>query len=87
MNGTEAQLQNAINRIEKRLDWIEENLGRLRELQYVPMGRSEVRPDAGGVPADVLELVRAGKKLEAIKRYHELAGGDVAQARQVINDL
>ena len=84
---TEAQLENAINRIEKRLDWIEENLGRVVELQYVPMGRSEIRPDAAGVPADVLELVRAGKKLDAIKRYHELAGLDLAHARQVIYDL
>jgi hypothetical protein len=31
---TEAQLQNAISRIEKRLDWIEENLGRVVELQF-----------------------------------------------------
>jgi hypothetical protein len=84
---TEVQLENAINRIEKRLDWIEQNLGRVVELQYVPMGRSQTRPDAAGVPADVLELVRAGKKLDAIKRYHELAGLDLAHARQLINDL
>jgi len=86
-NMTEAQMANAINRIDKRLDWIEEALGRVVELRYVPMGRSQVRPDAAGVPDDVLELVRAGKKLEAVKLYHEAAGVDVAHARQVIEAL
>lgn len=42
---TEAELTRAIDRIEKRLDWIEENLGRVIGLQYVPMGRSDTRPD------------------------------------------
>jgi ribosomal protein L7/L12 len=84
---TESQLENAVNRTEKRLDWIEENLGRVIGVEYVPMGRSEVRPDASGVPADVLELVRAGQKLAAIKRYRELTGVGVAQAKEVIDDL
>lgn len=84
---TESQLENAVNRIEKRLDWIEENLGRLIGAEYVPMGRSDVRPDASGVPADVLELIRAGQKLAAIKRYRDLTGFDVAHAKQVIDDL
>jgi ribosomal protein L7/L12 len=51
------------------------------------MGRSPTRPDAAGVPDDVLELLRAGNKLEAIKRYRELTGLDVAQARQVLDNL
>lgn len=84
---TESQLENAINRIDKRLDWIEENLGRMVELQYVPMGRANTRPDASGVPADVLELARAGRKLFAIKRYRELTGVDHAHAREVVDRL
>ena len=84
---TETQLENAVIRIEKRLDWIEENLGRLVDLQYVPMGRSNTRPDASGVPADVLELARVGKKIYAIKRYRELTGVDLAHAREVIESL
>ena len=56
-------------------------------IQYVPMGRSQTRPDAAAVPADVLEFVRAGKKPDAIRRYHEPAGVDLAHARQVIDDL
>jgi hypothetical protein len=61
---TEAELTKAINRIDKRLDWIEESLGRLPGLRYVPMGRSDTRPDETGVPADVAELARAGKTME-----------------------
>jgi hypothetical protein len=36
------------------------------------MGRGEVRPDGASVPADVLELARAGNTIDAIKRYREL---------------
>ena len=84
---TEAELTKAINRIDKRLDWIEESLGRLPELRYVPMGRSDTRPDEAGVPEDVAELARAGKTIDAIKRYRELTGVDFAHARQVIDSL
>ena len=84
---TEAELTKAIDRIEKRLDWIEENLVRVTGLQYAPMGRGDARPDATGVPADVLELARAGKTMDAIKRYRELTGLDFAQAREVIDKL
>jgi hypothetical protein len=84
---TEAELTKAINRIDKRLDWIEENLARVIGLQYVAMGRSDTRPDAGGVPADVVELARAGKTTDAIARYRELTGVDFAHAREVIDSL
>ncbi|HEY6427188.1 MAG TPA: hypothetical protein VIX84_08130 [Acidimicrobiales bacterium] len=84
---TEAELAKAINRIEKRLDWIEESLGRVVGLQYVPMGRSQTRPDAAGVPADVVDLAPAGKTVDAITRYRELTGVDFAHARQVIDNL
>ena len=83
----EAELTRAIERIDKRLDWIEENLGRVIGLQYVAMGRSETRPDAAGVPSDVLELARAGKVVDAVKRYRELTGLDFAHAREVIDKL
>jgi hypothetical protein len=84
---TEPELTKAINRIDKRLDWIEESLGRLVELRYVPMGRSETRPDESAVPADVVELARAGKTMDAIKRYRELTGLDFSRAREVIDNL
>ena len=84
---TEAELTKAINRIEKRLDWIEENLGRVSGLQYVPMGHSDARPDATGVPADVLALARDGKTMDAVRRYREVTGLDFEHARQVIDNL
>jgi ribosomal protein L7/L12 len=87
MQMTEAQLTAAIERLDKRLDWIEENLTRVVGLQYVSMGRSDTRPDASGVPADVLDLARAGKTMDAIKRYRELTGLDFAHAREVIDGL
>jgi ribosomal protein L7/L12 len=86
----EAELTSAVQRIEKRLDWIEENLasiGRVSGREYVPMGRGETRPDATGVPADVLELARAGKTIDAIKRYRELTGLDFTHAREAIDNL
>ena len=84
---TEAELTKEINRIDKRLDWIEENLARAVGLQYVPMGRGDVRPDGASVPADVVELARADNTMDAIKRYRELTGVDFAHAREVIGNL
>jgi hypothetical protein len=84
---TEAELTKAVNRLDKRLDWIEESLGRVVGLQYVPMGRSDTRPDAAGVPAEVVELARVGKTMEAVARYRELTGVDFVHARQVIDSL
>jgi ribosomal protein L7/L12 len=36
------------------------------------------------VPADVAELARAGKSLDAIKRYRELTGASMDEAKAVI---
>ena len=36
------------------------------------------------VPADVAELARAGKSLDAIKRYRELTGASMEEAKAVI---
>jgi hypothetical protein len=54
--------------------------GRVRPLQL-----AEVQP--GGVPDEILELVRAGKKLEAIKRYRALNGATLDEARAFITTL
>jgi hypothetical protein len=39
------------------------------------------------VPEDVVALVEAGDRLGAIKRYRELTGADVEQARDAINRI
>ncbi len=84
---TEDQLTKAVERLDKRLDWIEENLVREVGLKYVAMGRGEARPDEGSVPADVLELLTNGNKMEAIQRYREHTGVDFTHAREALKDL
>jgi ribosomal protein L7/L12 len=39
------------------------------------------------IPADVIGLVAAGKKIQAIKRYRELTGTDLREAKAVIDGL
>jgi hypothetical protein len=46
---------------------------------------AEVHP--GGVPTEIIELVRAGKKTEAIKRYRALNGGSLDEARAFLATL
>ena len=39
------------------------------------------------IPADIIELVAAEKKIQAIKRYRELAGVGLREAKAVIDSL
>lgn len=39
------------------------------------------------IPADVIGLVAAGKKIQAIKRYRELTGASLREAKAVIDSL
>jgi hypothetical protein len=50
------------------------------KLGYIIRCLSDQRPDEVPVPREVVELARAGKKLEAIKRYRALTGLDHAKA-------
>ena len=50
-----------------------------------PLKLGEVHP--GGVPDEIIELVRSGKRLEAIKRYRALNGATFDEARAVIASL
>jgi ribosomal protein L7/L12 len=66
----------------KRLDYIEEHLVHLGEavgFRYAPMN--------SGVPPEVKELVRAGKTLEALRRYREVTGASLEQAKAVVLSL
>jgi len=47
-----------------------------------PMTLAEAQP--GGVPEEIVELVRAGKTVEAIKRYRALNGATLDEARAAI---
>ena len=79
--------EDAIELINKRLDWIEEALRRVEGLQYTPMGRADHRPDETPVPPEIQELVAQGRTKEALKRYRELTGADVRQAQAALDRL
>ena len=50
-----------------------------------PQELDEVHP--GGVPSEIIELVRAGKTVQAVKRYRELNGATLDEARAFITSL
>jgi ribosomal protein L7/L12 len=66
-----------------RLDHIEEQLVGLFPDRYVPFARSV----AESVPADVIELVRAGNKLAAMQVYMKHAGVGMKEAKGVVDSL
>ena len=88
----DSDVQTALNQISERLDYIEDHIvamsqGGARQI-YVPMGRADHRPtDPNFVPAEIAELVRAGKRKDAIVRYRELTGADVQHAIAVVDAL
>jgi hypothetical protein len=50
-----------------------------------PLELADVEPE--GVPEEILELVRRGKTLEAIKRYRALNGASLDEAKAFIASL
>lgn len=50
-----------------------------------PFALEEAHPE--GVPQEIVELARAGKTLEAIKRYRALNGATLDEARAAIANL
>lgn len=63
----------------ERLDYIERylvDLGQQVGYQYAPF--------SSGLPAEVAELVRAGKMLEAVTLYRRLTNADIEQARSAL---
>jgi len=78
------ELQSRFDAIVRRFDWIEEYL--------VSLGQAVGRPyqtytDSLNIPAEVVALVRAGKRLQAVQRYRQLTGGSVEQAVQLLAGL
>jgi len=72
-------LQRHFAAISKRFDALEQQVAALSEKLGVPYAA----PTAD-VPQEVVELVQAGKELEAIKKYRELTGASGDEARKVI---
>jgi hypothetical protein len=75
-------LEAAMQGLAKRLDYIEEHLVHLGQAVGYPYA-----PMNSGVPPEIRELVRAGKTLDALKRYREVTGASLAQAKAVVMSL
>ncbi len=69
-------------RINKRLENLEQCLVAVASKLGVPF-----TPPSSELPADVVELARSGDRLGAIKRYRELTGADVKEARAKIDEV
>ncbi len=75
-------LQRHFAAISKKFDHLEQQLALLSEKLGVPYEKA-----AGEVPTEVIELVHAGKELEAIKKYRELTGASGDEARAAISQV
>ena len=72
---SEAQLVDRVHRLEAQLAALYERLG----IEY----------DDGttGVPADVVEMARAGNRMRAAKLYSERTGCDFVEAQRVVDRI
>jgi hypothetical protein len=68
-------LRNRLDRIEAQIRTLSQHLG-------IPYDDG-----TGGIPPEVVELVRADKRLQAIKKYADLTGTDLATAKDVVSAL
>lgn len=75
-------LEANFNALSKRCAAIEAQLALVSEKLGLPYAAA-----ASAAPPDVVALVRAGKKLDAVRRYRELTGADFVTARDVIDGI
>lgn len=66
--------------------WLETESRRSRREREALAARLAVLPP-GGVPADVVTRVVSGKKIQAAKRYRQLTGTTLSEARAYIDGL
>jgi ribosomal protein L7/L12 len=65
-----------------RLERIEDKLDRL-----LAQGGAAPSADMGDLKSECLALVRAGRKIQAIKRWREVTGQGLAEAKQAVEAL
>ncbi len=77
------ELRPVLQEMAERIDWLEEQLRSMGQAvgYHVPPRET---PD---VPPEIVELVRAGKTIEAIKLYREATGASLEQARTKVMGL
>ena len=69
-----------------RLRQLEEQVELLSARAGVPWS-AEMTPGADAVDSQVVALAHSGQKIEAIKRYRELTGAGLAEAKQAVEQL
>jgi ribosomal protein L7/L12 len=69
-----------------RLRQLEEQVERLSVQAGLPWSAA-MTPDDGGVDSQVVALAQSGQKIEAIKRYRELTGVGLAEAKQAVEAI
>jgi hypothetical protein len=82
MGGAEVNWDDLLPRLQRladRLDYIEKYLVDLGEATGYRYG-----PFSSGLPAEVAELARAGKTLEAVKLYRQLTNASFDQAKVAV---
>jgi len=82
----EADVLRRITELERRLDWLYRATG--YGSAYPATTAAAPAPDGmPGVSAEVLDLVRQGKPINAIKVYREQTGVGLKEAKDVIDRL
>lgn len=76
------QLSDRVADVSHRLGAVEDQLAILSEKVGVPYDKP-----SSGVPAEVVELARAGKRLEAMRRNRELTSTSMDEASEVLAKL
>jgi ribosomal protein L7/L12 len=70
-----------------RLRQLEEQVELLSSRAGVPWSAAMTPGADGGVPPDVISLAQSGQKIEAIKRYRQLTGVGLAEAKDAVDRL
>ncbi len=77
-----ADLNRKFSQINERLRGIEAQIAKLSKEAGI-----DYEEPAAEAPPEVLELVEAGKTMEAVKKYRELTGADFETARLAVGGL
>ena len=78
----EMQLSSYVDQIFKRLQRIEAQVALLSQQAGIPF-----EDPAAGAPPEVMELIQAGDRMSAIRKYRELTGAGMQEAQEFIASL
>ena len=69
----------------ERLDRLEQQVRRITE--HLGLDADDGGGDEAGIPAEVVDLARAGRQMEAIRLYTKLTGADITTATSLVNAI